>query len=116
MRLAVPLLLFSMLQSCDVGTDEKKAAPKVESKPQPPRPGLHRFVITRDLDIAFDTQTGQMCRTWDWEPIAKLPPPDPVTGVRPQRKFGELTPTCLSLYQAYPSGVGVELPDRKSVV
>jgi hypothetical protein len=67
---------------------------------------VHRFVLTRESgDVAFDTQTGQICRTWEWAPVGKAPKPDPESGNRAQRSFGEFTPTCLSLYQRYPSGV-----------
>lgn len=112
MRFAIPLAFFLMLeQSCDFGGDEKKAT-KEQAKPEPPRPGLHRFVLTKDASVAFDTQTGQICKTWGWEPTGKPLDADPVSGNRPQRQFGEFAPTCLSLYQMYPSGVGVELPSQ----
>jgi len=32
--------------------------------------------------------------------------PDPATGGSPQRIIGEFSPTCLSLYEKYPSGDG----------
>jgi hypothetical protein len=70
---------------------------------------VHRFVLTRtDYDVAFDTQTGQICRTWAWQPLGKPAKPDPESGNAPQRKFGEYAPTCLSLYQTYPSGTNPE--------
>lgn len=76
---------------------------------------VHRFVLTRlNPDVAFDTQTGQICRTWDWQPLGKAATPDATTGMTPQRQFGEFTPTCLSLYQTYPSATTPEsetIPD-----
>jgi hypothetical protein len=70
---------------------------------------VHRFVLTRtNGDVAFDTQTGQICRTWDWAPVGKTSKPDPESGNMPQRSFGEFTPTCVSLYKQYPSGVSTE--------
>jgi hypothetical protein len=63
---------------------------------------IHRFVLAPGgSDIALDTQTGQLCRTWDWTPMA--PERKPNNGLTPQRLPGELTPTCLSLYNQYPS-------------
>ena len=93
-------------------------AVRTRIRPLPPRtsqrPGLHRFQLTRlGVDIAFDTQTGQLCRTWKWEPLA--PETKTAQGKMPERKPGEFAPTCLSLYQKYPSGTGadsqVEQPD-----
>lgn len=60
----------------------------------------HRFQLTKFAGgVAFDTQTGQICRTWDWEPSGK--PSD--TGA--QRSFGEYAPTCLDLYNRFPTSV-----------
>ena len=53
-------------------------------------------------DVAFDTKTGQLCRTWDWQTTGKGPAPDPNTGLVPQRRLGEFTPTCITLYKNYP--------------
>lgn len=64
----------------------------------------HRFVLTKfDGGVAFDTQTGQICKTWEWQPIGEPAKAD-ANGNRAQRAFGEFAPTCLSLYQEYPSG------------
>ena len=54
-------------------------------------------------DVAFDTQTGQTCRTWDWVP-AKTGKSDPNAEGVPEDKYGQLTPTCVELYRQYPSG------------
>jgi hypothetical protein len=56
-----------------------------------------------NASVAFDTQTGQICRTWDWQPIGAPSKTDPVSGNTPQRSFGEFAPTCLSLYKDFPS-------------
>jgi hypothetical protein len=82
-------------------------------------------------DAAFDTQTGQLCRTWDWQlkegeivPKPKMQPTSDgvqftdVPTVDPKAKPhaqtgvgltppGQFSPTCLSLYQApvVPSGL-----------
>ena len=82
------------------------------SKPQPPRPiskihrtPVHRFTLLRnDPGVAFDTQTGQVCRTWGWVPGGKPATADPESGNTPQRTFGEFSPTCLELYKQYESG------------
>ena len=78
---------------------------------------VHRFVLTKfNGGVAFDTQTGQICRTWDWESGGEPAKSDPKTGFTPQRVFGEFAPTCLSLYQQYPSGTNPQsesLPDEQ---
>lgn len=67
-----------------------------------PNPPTQRFALTQDIDLAFDTQTGQLCRTWDWTAVAqKLKPTD--KGLVPQYKPGQNTSTCLSLYQQVPT-------------
>jgi hypothetical protein len=79
------------------------------SKPAAQKPPPHRFVLTRfptDNGVAFDTQTGQICKTCAWSPVGAGPNPDPVSGSTPQRMVGEFAPTCLSLYEKYPSGTG----------
>lgn len=110
-RAASSLLLAMLLptigcENPDSNHSQKKAAePKTKSaRPSTQRQPLHRFVLTRiSADVAFDTQTGQICRTWDWQPI-QAAKPDPVTGTQPQTKLGQFAPTCLSLYNEFPSG------------
>lgn len=53
-----------------------------------------RFVLTKFAgDMAFDLQTGQTCRTWDWTPTT----PGKLDANRnaPEVKYGEFTPTCV---------------------
>jgi hypothetical protein len=102
LQLTVLLLTLSLLVGCDdiakqFGS-QKPVSTKHQSRiPTPP----HRFVLAQGhTDIAFDTQTGQLCRTWDWAPVA--PEQKPSNGLIPQRLPGELTPTCLSLFTEYP--------------
>lgn len=90
-----------MLQGCPPQNTEKTALQKQERTPQTP---THRFQITRDIDLAFDTQTGQLCKTWEWQPLGPKPKASD-EGRAPQRMPGEFTPTCLSLYERYPTGV-----------
>ena len=106
----LPLLIL-------VGCDQlDPTATKKANLPKETRAPLHRFVLTRtDEGVAFDTQTGQICRTWDWKLVTKPSKPDPETGTIPQRSFGELAPTCLYLYEQYPSRVNPQsgaLPDE----
>ncbi len=99
MKIASILLLSLVLIQQACPSDQPNKAPQHTPQRQSP---THRFVITRDIDLAFDTQTGQLCRTWDWSPVA--PPAKANTeGATPQRVPGELTPTCLSLYEKYPT-------------
>jgi|ERR1700679_4114244 hypothetical protein len=103
MRLIVTIAAIVLAQQSACDSSSGKSTP---AKPVIPKPPLHRFVLTRlaDEGVAFDTQTGQICKTWDWKPMGKSPTPDPLTGGSPQRIIGEFTPTCLSLYEKYPSG------------
>jgi hypothetical protein len=62
--------------------------------------------------VAFDTQTGQLCRTWDWSTTGAKATPDK-NGIVPQQATGELTPTCISLYKQYPTGPnGESVPEQ----
>jgi hypothetical protein len=102
------ILLFILLPCCSflVGCDQMTAVnaqPKKRATVKRAVP-VHRFVqSTFNADIAFDTQTGQMCRTWAWEPISASAKPDPVTGRVPQQSAGQFTPTCASVYLSIPS-------------
>ena len=104
----VALIVVITAASSSIGCDQllqqqKPAAPVAKSKET--RVAAHGFVLTKvDGGVAFDTQTGQICRTWDWQPIGKSAQIDPSTGNTPQRAFGEFAPTCISLYAKYPSG------------
>jgi hypothetical protein len=107
MKSVAPVVLFLLLQACDNVTPQKKAAATSE-RIQPSRLGLHRFVLTRiGTDVAFDTQTSQICRTWDWLPAAGVQKSNPYAEVKP----GQFAPTCLSLYQKFPSGVESGTPE-----
>jgi hypothetical protein len=105
MRLTVGIAIIALTQSsCDFSP-----AKTATLKPVAQKPPLHRFVLPRfpaDDGVAFDTQTGQICKTWAWSPVGANPKPDPVTGNTAQRLIGEFAPTCLSLYEKYPSGPG----------
>lgn len=107
------------ISGCDQLIDTQKAKPiKPVAVPKENRVPVHRFVLTKfDGGVAFDTQTGQICRTWDWQPGGKPEKANPETGWRPQRTFGEFAPTCLSVYQQYASGMNPQsesIPDEQS--
>ena len=58
---------------------------------------MRRFEpVPNDANVALDTQTGQLCKTWEW----KNSKPGRATseGAGPQVTLGEFAPTCLSLY------------------
>jgi hypothetical protein len=102
-----------LLVGCDqfmAGRKQSKVTVKENRVP------VHRFVLTKyDGGVAFDTQTGQICRTWEWSAMGKASKPDPETGGVPQRTFGEFAPTCISLYEKYPSGTNPQsesIPDE----
>jgi hypothetical protein len=100
------LVMLAVLVGCDQPTEQKQKQVTPVAKAKPPRQAslAHRFTLTKfDGGVAFDTQTGQICRTWDWEPGGESAKPN-AKGIVLQRSFGELTPTCISLYTQYPSG------------
>jgi len=86
----------------DLGYVPVKAEASKQTKPERPSPTRRFVLVEHHSDIAFDTVTGQLCRTWDWSLLGPHPKADP-SGTVPQRAEGELAPMCLSLYQQYPS-------------
>jgi hypothetical protein len=111
----LPLFVLTLSGCEQLNQPTQPARPTVKA-PRESRVPVHRFVLTRaDPGAAFDTQTGQLCRTWDWKMSGRAQEPDKETGQLLQRSVGELTPTCLSLYEKYPSGVNPQseaLPDE----
>lgn len=110
LALAIPLLAVTLLQNQSCNQQKPAATTKRE------RIGVaHRFMLTKfDGGVAFDTQTGQICRTWNWHLMGKPAQAD-ATGTMPQRSLGEYAPTCISLYQDYPSGsAGAEVVSEGS--
>ena len=58
------LFLAMFQQSCPDGQSQRKETPETKA------PAVGRFVPSPSgVDLAFDNQTGQICRTWDWENI-----------------------------------------------
>jgi len=101
---AILVGLVFLLAGCEELQQPKTAKTKIVTENRVP---VRRFILTKyDADVAFDTQTGQLCKTWEWEPIAKLTPQQEASGVHPSRALGEFSPTCISLYKQYPSGTG----------
>ena len=100
---ALTAFLLADPSGCEQAKPEKPEKVKVIKQNRVP---VHRFTITRDSNVAFDTQTGQICRTWEWEPKGKQQFSDDGSAI--PRSFGEFAPTCLSVYQNYPSGTDVQ--------
>ena len=109
MKTAITALGLILYQSCDVPSEKKKSdsGHPVTHRLTP----IHRFILTRygGNDVAFDTQTGQLCKTWEWE-IAGRALTDPNTGRSRQRQSGEFAPPCLTLFEKYPTD-GATRPD-----
>jgi hypothetical protein len=106
----IPAALFLAVSSCffSSGCDEllSNQKPKVQVVKENRVP-VRRFILTKySADVAFDSQTGQLCKTWEWEPTAKLTPAQEASGTHPQRALGEISPLCLNVYTKYPSGIG----------
>lgn len=107
MKALIVLVFFVLTVSgCDqLTTSANSSQPKKKVSVKRPVP-VHRFVqSTYNSDVAFDTQTGQICKTWAWTPIGQVAKPDPVTGNMPQRALGEFAPTCSSIYLNSPSQI-----------
>lgn len=56
---------------------------------QPVTPG-ERFVPTNSGDLAYDTKTGSLCKTWNWGKAQSYPA---------EQTIGARTTTCSSLYE-----------------
>lgn len=90
MKFAALLALSAFLLQQPSGCDQHEQAPSEPAKPS--QPLLRRFeaVATHgSADVALDTKTGQLCRTWDWAYKDNPSATD----------LNEL-PTCYSIYQA----------------
>lgn len=97
------LFLAVCLSGCDQLTPKPIITMKIPDQDE--HFPVRRFeLVGHDANVAFDTQTGQLCKTWDWQPSGKPSKPDPESGGFPQRSLGEYAPTCLSLFiQWHPS-------------
>jgi hypothetical protein len=97
-----PCFVLTLALSFSACDDLKKPVITVKNPDQDEHFPTRRFeIVSHDADVAFDTQTGQLCKTWDWQPIGKPGKVDPESGASPQRKLGEFAPTCLSLYISF---------------
>ncbi len=68
-----------------------------------PQPPFHRFKQLPDReDVAFDDQTGRLCKTWSWKSIDRKSPD----------KFEEL-PECAEVYTVYPTGMSKFSPEAR---
>ncbi len=95
--LVVALAAMALQNDCD-GDKKPPTNPAPRQQRVITHP-THRFVLAQPLkDAAFDTQTGQLCRTWDWHLLAERK-----AGDTSERSVGEMSPTCLSLYGQYPT-------------
>lgn len=130
-RLSCALLISLLLAGC--GSTDRKGSSDTSSNPKTP---VNRFILTQDTNIAFDTQTGQLCKTTGPSPF--LDPacqvteeykklgfiPDGCKGgetwvaeVKPDTKVPVTTdkiPTCISLYGVYPTDAVRREPMRDS--
>lgn len=94
MKMSMALAAFMFLSSsngCDEISDKSQPVP-------PPKQEAHSRPIGRfeklqnfRVDVALDTQTGQLCRTWYWQSTDRAHPDS----------YEDL-PVCVDLYQQYP--------------
>jgi hypothetical protein len=100
--------MLALQESCQTNHSRQVVSQSYRATP------IHRFeVVTHDPNLAFDTQTGQLCRTWDWQPTTPQAKPNS-QGVAPQTTLGEFAPTCPSLYKQYPTTSVSKPGDRQS--
>jgi len=95
------LMLF--LQKSD-GCDSTQSQPK--GAEQPKEPPIRRFEAVTShgsSDVALDTKTGQLCRTWEWE-YKNNPTANDINSL----------PTCYSIYLSEQKTIVVTPQDMKS--
>jgi hypothetical protein len=93
-RILIPLATVLLLTGCQQPTPQV-----VSPQPTEKSPGDHRFVqvdgnlaLNLPGSLALDTQTGQLCRTYNWTSLRDRP----------------TLPMCLDLYKT--TTVGTNLP------
>jgi hypothetical protein len=92
--IALPVLFLIQGGGCDA-TKRDSPKPTQSSQGDTTQRPIRRFELTSvGFDIAFDTQTGQLCRTWDWN----LKGPNTVA---PESKVTAVAPLCSKLYSQY---------------
>lgn len=101
MRFLAIVIAAISLQSCNVAEQRKADG---GGATQMTMPG--RFTSAGSHDIALDTQTGQLCRTWDWSPSRDQPKSNPALEIKP----GQYAPLCITLYNSYPSNMPKDDP------
>jgi hypothetical protein len=84
---AIALTALLMQQT---GCEEKRSDPPKEVHTKSFPIGRFQAITSREAaDVALDTKTGQMCRTWNWDYTGKL---------REASGHNDL-PLCLSLFR-----------------
>lgn len=95
MKLAACLLALAIFLDQPTGCDQH---PKPEAPTAKHYPPVHRFINVpgsfNATDVALDTVTGQLCRTWVWQYRSDK---DPNAGGL------DTLPTCLSIFQSFPA-------------
>ena len=89
-----PILAITILLAIATGCDQLADRPQPSARPSESHPHpIGRFEKLQNfrVDVALDTQTGQLCKTWQWESTNRKSP-DPY----------ENLPTCESLYKNFP--------------
>lgn len=97
--IAASVFIFQQANGCD----EQKAPKEVSQREEPPIRRFEPVTSHGTSDVALDTKTGQLCRTWDWEYRNKSDVHD----------LNDL-PTCYSIYIADQKTVIVTPSDMKN--
>lgn len=64
--IAVFAMLIFLFQQ-PIGCNQQTAAKKDNSASEPPIRRFEPVVTHGSSDVALDTKTGQLCRTWEWQ-------------------------------------------------
>jgi hypothetical protein len=102
MKLLLPLaalLFFSFDDGCDQSSQKSQTAAPQKSETHSRPIGRFEKLQNFRVDVALDTQTGQLCRTWIWQSTDRVHP-----------DAYENLPVCISLYLQYPPVDKTEKP------
>lgn len=92
MKFAFVIWMAILLAQSDCD-NTKQSAPPVQSVERKPSHPINRFEKIQNfrVDVALDTKTGQLCKTWEWQSTNRQNPDS-----------YENLPLCVDLYNRFP--------------
>jgi hypothetical protein len=93
MKFAVVIGLAILLAQNDCDSSKQNSPPVQQSAEKKPPHPINRFEKLQNfrVDVALDTKTGQLCKTWQW-----------ISTNRQNPDSYEDLPLCIALYNQYP--------------